>query len=110
MPVKRGNIKQSKFVTSVAATTITAFTLPAQAMITHVHAYGAAGTGTITLQARPINSATPVTFATVDATLTAPGSDGALTGTIPYNRQSVPMVITVQGSTTGNASLEVEYA
>ena len=107
MPIKSGNVNQSKVGNSVAATTVTAFTLPAQAMIIEVSGYGTI-TGTVTIQARPINSATPVTIGTVSAAQAAVGT-GDLSGVIPYDRQSVPVVITLNGATTGNIPIRVEF-
>ena len=108
MPIKIGNINQSKVGNSVAATTVTAFTLPAQAQIISVAGYGTI-TGAVTIQARPINLVTPVTIGTVSAAQAAVGGNGDLTGVLPYDRQSVPVVITLQGATTGNIPVRVEY-
>jgi len=108
MPIKAGNILQSKVGNSVAATTVTAFTLPAQAMIVGLEGFGTI-TGTVTVQARPINSATPVTFGTISAAQAAVGGPGDLSGAIPYDRQSVPVVITLLGATTGNIPVRVTF-
>ena len=107
MGIKIGNILQAKVGNSVAATTVTAFTLPAQAQIVSVDGFGTI-TGTVTVQARPINSATPVTIGTVSAAQAATGA-GDLTGVVPYQRQSVPVVITLNGATTGDIPIRVTY-
>jgi len=114
MPIKSGNVKQSKFATiTTASNGLSLFTLPAQAMITNVRAFGTNfGAGTIAFFARPINSATPVQFATIDGATVATIQNGVVSGAIPYDRQSVPVVISVTGigATGGPATIEVEFA
>ena len=114
MPVKSGNVKQSKFATiTTASNGLSLFTLPSQAQITNVRAFGTNfGVGTITFNARPISQTTPVAFATIDGATVATIQNGVLTGIIPFNRQSEPQVISVTGigATGGPATIEVEYA
>lgn len=115
MPVKLGNVKQAKYGTTAVGDTAKAlFTLPAGAMITDAMAYGTNfDAGTITLYARPISSTTATAFVSFAANNISGGLSGTLTGTVPFNRQSEPCVITSTVATAasgGPASIEVEYA
>ena len=115
MPLKIGNVKQSKFARIVAsqANTSACFTLPAQVQITNVRAFGTDfGAGTITFYARPISSATPVAFATIDGATLTTVQNGVVSGAIPFNRTSEPVVISVGGvgATGGPATIEVEFS
>ena len=105
MPIKTGNVKQSKFATLATATNGAAlFTLPSGSMVTNLR-----GTGTcadaITVSTRPISSSTGSTLGTVTP---ATAQSGLLTNAAV--RVGEPQVISATGYSTGTCTLEIEYA
>ena len=104
MPLKIGNVTQAKVgqLASTDTTQKTLFTLPAQAQIVNVFGFSANdASGVVTLYARPISQLTPVAFATIALAAAAGGVLGTFTSaTIPYSRQSEPVVISA-AITTG---------
>lgn len=122
MGIKVGNVIQAK-VGTLARTNTTSkqlFTLPANAMIIGVRAFGpnsdSLTSATITFETQPINSTTKTTFATINAKTTAAGADDAATmAGAAYVRQSTPVFVNALYSESGAASvggdwnLVVEY-
>lgn len=110
MGIKIGNVLQIKAGT-VARTDTTSkavFTLPANAMVIGVRAFGvnsdSATSATLTLESRPISSSTVTTFATVNAKATAAGATAATLAGIAFARQAEPVQVTVKYSEVGAAS------
>lgn len=122
MGLKNGNVIQAK--TGTIARTDTGekvlFTLPANAMIIGIRAFGVASenASTITLATNPPTSTTKTTFATIDGTACAAGeNDAATLAGAAYDRQSTPVFVTgkwaeatTNTSTAGGPySVVVEY-
>lgn len=120
MAIKVGNVIQAKVGTiagnvDTASAPKTLFTLPANAMVIGVRAFGANDSGkVITIKSQPTNGASAAAaVATIDAGATAAGkNDAASMAGISYARQAFPVYITCYAdSTDANKSwtVVVEY-
>lgn len=122
MALKPGNVIQAKTGT-IARTDTTEkqlFSLPANAVIIGIRAFGpvSENASTLTLAAQPIDSTTSTTFATIDGTAAAAGeNDAATLAGAAFTRQSKPVYVTgkweeatTNTSTAGGPySVVVEY-
>lgn len=111
MAIKIGNIIQAKAAT-VARTDTTdkaVFTLPANAMVIGIEAFGvnsdSATSATLTFKSRPTDGSTAAaSFGTINAKATANGATQATLTGIAYARQSTPQYITAVYSEVGAAT------